>query len=96
MTVTPPAAAAPSAPKKEYTECRIQIRATGAKVSGVFKPTDTLDTVFAHVRAQLPAAPASFSLNTTHPRREFTVADGSLTLVDAGLMPSAALMLRAL
>ena len=96
----PAAAASPPAAakqKKEYTTCKIQVRASGAKpITHTFQAGETIGAVFEVVRAQMPTAPPRFSLSMARPRKDFTDADAAMTLQDSGLMPSAALNLKAL
>ena len=101
-TASPAAAAAPAATaapkqKKEYTTCKIQVRASGTKpITHTFQADDTIGAVFEHVRAQMPGAPPRFSLSMARPRKDYTDADSATSLKESGLMPSAALNLKVL
>eukprot|EP00053_Salpingoeca_punica_P024952 m.15249 g.15249 ORF g.15249 m.15249 type:complete len:326 (-) comp7348_c0_seq1:180-1157(-) len=85
------AAASPAPAKAPATECKLQIRDPKFGTSTMqLKPTDTLAVVFAAVRAS--RGPGPIKLSTTFPKRTFTEAEAGLTLQDAGLVPSAVLM----
>lgn len=93
VAAAPAAPAAATASAKTYTECRIQVRLhSGPAITAKFAPTDTLQTVHNHVRAQRTDGLVDFTLTTAFPpRRVFGPADMHLTLQEAGLMPSAVL-----
>lgn len=80
---------------KEYSKCRVQIRMQGVPpASASFPVTESLASVFDLARSKIPNCPPNFSLLLTHPRREFTPLDSAMDLKEAGLVPSAALMLK--
>ncbi|KAJ3030024.1 UNVERIFIED_CONTAM: hypothetical protein HDU68_010373 [Siphonaria sp. JEL0065] len=87
--VAAPATVVSAAGPREYAEARIQIRLPTGALTQTFKSTDTLATVSAFVAAQSGAAPGSFKLATTFPRK--VLDDQSKTLKELGLCPSAAL-----
>lgn len=81
---SPSASSAPAA-KKDYSECRLQIRLpTGQPQKATFAPSDPLSKVYAFVQDKLGAGFGPFSLLTPRPRRVFTPAELSLTLEQAG------------
>ncbi|XP_067019486.1 UBX domain-containing protein 1-like [Acropora muricata] len=94
----PSVAAAPSSPptveKKEYTTCKLQFRLTnGSTLTGTFQPTDTLETVCAYVNDNRTDGSTPFNLMTTFPRKTYSAGDLGTSLQDAGLVPSAVLIL---
>ncbi|ORY49166.1 UBX-domain-containing protein [Rhizoclosmatium globosum] len=86
----PAAAAASAAGPKEYAEARIQLRLpSGPPLTHTFKSSDSLSTVYAFVAEQTGAAPGTFKLATTFPRK--VLDESAVSLKDLGLAPSAAL-----
>ncbi|KAJ3030022.1 UNVERIFIED_CONTAM: hypothetical protein HDU68_010371 [Siphonaria sp. JEL0065] len=84
------ASAASAAGPKEYTEARIQFRLpAGGAITHMFPSTESLATVYAFVAEQTGAAPNSFKLATTFPRK--VLDDKTKSLKELGLAPSAAL-----
>ncbi|KAJ3078829.1 UBX domain-containing protein 4 [Rhizoclosmatium hyalinum] len=84
------AAAASAAGPKEYAEARIQLRLpSGPPLTHTFKSSDSLSTVYAFVAEQTGAAPGTFKLATTFPRK--VLDESAVSLKDLGLAPSAAL-----
>ncbi|XP_048586395.1 UBX domain-containing protein 1 [Nematostella vectensis] len=82
------------APPKDYSMCKIQFRLTnGATMTGSFQATDTLSAVVAYVQGNRTDGIAPFALMTSFPRKTFSPADMNTTLKDAGLVPSAVLIL---
>ncbi|OZJ05954.1 hypothetical protein BZG36_01180 [Bifiguratus adelaidae] len=91
-TTTTPAAPKVAAPKKDYTETRIQIRLDrGAPLTQVFKTDDTLSAVHDYVASQ--RGDSSFKLSSNFPRKLFREEDMSKTLKELNLVPSAALLI---
>eukprot|EP00045_Choanoeca_perplexa_P008447 m.78281 g.78281 ORF g.78281 m.78281 type:complete len:281 (-) comp14499_c0_seq1:1062-1904(-) len=93
---TPPASE-PTAtkPAKQHTKAKIQVRRTpGSPIILELTPTDTLGDVIAQVASTAGQDPSAVKLSLAYPRRTFTANDASLSLLDAGLVPSAVLMLR--
>eukprot|EP00041_Stephanoeca_diplocostata_P011252 m.182926 g.182926 ORF g.182926 m.182926 type:complete len:338 (-) comp18475_c0_seq4:2751-3764(-) len=93
------AVATTSAPKekKEYTTCRVQFRHSGGSpVTAKFAVTDTIESLFAHARANVPGLDATpFTLLMTRPRKEYHAeADGSTVLATTELVPSAVLIVN--
>ncbi|KAK9710220.1 hypothetical protein K7432_008570 [Basidiobolus ranarum] len=77
----------------EYAETRIQIRfPNGSALHNTFKTEDTLDDVYSYVESTGQAEPG-FKLMTAFPRRVLGREDGSKSLKDLQLSPSAALVL---
>eukprot|EP00039_Didymoeca_costata_P007503 m.100626 g.100626 ORF g.100626 m.100626 type:complete len:319 (-) comp13715_c0_seq1:1720-2676(-) len=90
-----PEKAKAAATPKEYTTCRVQIRMQGAPpATSTFQATDTLEAVFELARTKIQGVPPHFSLVMSRPHREYTIADAYMSVKEAGLMPSAALMLK--
>jgi len=91
------AAAAPIQPvveKKQHTTCKLQFRLTnGSTITGTFQATDTLETVRSYVHDNRTDGSAPFNFMTTFPRKTYTDADLGTSLQDAGLVPSAVLIL---
>jgi len=90
-----PAAQAPPAEKKEYTECRLQIRLPdGAALTHSFGVNEELAAVRLYVDMNRKdggtAAPITFM--TTFPRKVFSEGEMRKTLASLGLVPSAVLM----
>ena len=65
-------------------------------MTGSFKATDTLSTVSDYVSANRTDSSVPFALMTSFPRKTFAAADMDKTLKDAGLVPSAVLILTKL
>lgn len=74
--------------------CGQQFRLTnGSTLTGTFQPTDTLETVCAYVNDNRTDGSTPFSLMTTFPRKTYSAGDLGTSLQDAGLVPSAVLIL---
>eukprot|EP00042_Codosiga_hollandica_P028907 m.155530 g.155530 ORF g.155530 m.155530 type:complete len:326 (+) comp52912_c0_seq1:45-1022(+) len=90
-----PAAAAPvaaPAPAAVRTETKIQVRMlSGSPIVQVFSSSAPLQEVFNFVVFK-GGYSEKFSLLSTRPSRNFTLADANLTLQQAGLVPSAVLV----
>lgn len=73
---------------------REQFRLTnGSAITGTFQATDTLETVRNYIHENRTDGSAPFNLMTTFPRKTYTDADLGTSLQDAGLVPSAVLIL---
>ncbi|KAE8607642.1 hypothetical protein XENTR_v10011232 [Xenopus tropicalis] len=105
--ISPPAEASipattpsPSSPvqepptKKEYDQCRIQVRLLdGSALSQTFRAREQLAAVRLYVELNWPGgAPGPFNLLTSFPRRVFTEEDMEKPLQELGLVPSAVLI----
>lgn len=74
-----------------------QFRLTnGTAITGSFQATDTLSTVQEYVSTNRTDGSTPFALMTSFPRKTFTTADMNTSLKDAGLVPSAVLILTKL
>ncbi|CAG5133022.1 unnamed protein product, partial [Candidula unifasciata] len=88
---SPSASEAPS--KKEYTECRLQIRLTnGQTLTQTFGCKEPLSAVRLYVELNRTDGAGQFSLMTSFPRKVFTSADMDMPLDMLGLVPSAVLI----
>eukprot|EP01125_Pyxidicula_operculata_P008673 TRINITY_DN2890_c0_g1_i1.p2 TRINITY_DN2890_c0_g1~~TRINITY_DN2890_c0_g1_i1.p2 ORF type:complete len:206 (-),score=69.46 TRINITY_DN2890_c0_g1_i1:1090-1707(-) len=76
-------------PKKEYTECTIQMRfPDGSRLESKFDPQATINDVVEYIKQSKSGAIKSFTLSTTYPRKEFVSKDDlSVSLQAAGLAP---------
>ncbi|XP_069595412.1 UBX domain-containing protein 1 [Ranitomeya imitator] len=105
--ISPPAESPPAAPtpspsspvqepltKKEYDECRIQVRLLdGTALSHTFRAREQLAAVRLYVELNWPGGPEEpFNLLTSFPRRVFTEEDMEKPLQELGLVPSAVLI----
>ena len=87
----PPAGAVAPKEKKEYTECKLNIRLPdGKSVPTTFKPDQLLHDVRLFLVAE--TGMLEFELGTTFPRKVYALEDYKKTLRDLGLVPSAALI----
>ena len=74
--------------------CCQQFRLTnGSAITGTFQATDTLETVCAYINENRTDGSTPFKLMTTFPRKTYTDGDLGMSLQDAGLVPSAVLIL---
>lgn len=80
--------------KKEYDQCRIQVRLLdGTSLSQTFRAREQLAAVRLYVELNFPGgAGEPFNLLTTFPRRVFTEDDMEKPLQELGLVPSAVLI----
>ncbi|XP_067938821.1 UBX domain-containing protein 1-like [Watersipora subatra] len=91
--VAPAAASSTPVAKKEYTECRLQIRlSNGQPITQTFKANETLAAVRLYTSLSSGEAPGDFTFMTTFPRRVYTEEDMEAPLSSLGLVPSAVLM----
>jgi len=95
--VKPAAAPLPvqsDAPKKEYTEAKINIRLlNGATIQGIFKPDDTLQTVQQWIVSNRTDGTGPFFLMNTFPRKIYTQNELQTTLKAAGFVPSGTMVI---
>ncbi|CAF0745865.1 unnamed protein product [Brachionus calyciflorus] len=83
----------PTQEKKEYTECKIQIRLTdGSTMVHVFKPTEQLASVRLWIEMNRKDSVGKFNLMQTFPRKVYTEDDMMRTLTDLGLVPASSLV----
>lgn len=74
-----------------------QFRLTnGSTMTGSFQATDILSTVTDYVSSNRTDGSTPFALMTSFPRKTFSAADMNKTVKDAGLVPSAVLILTKL
>lgn len=79
--------------KKEYTECKIQVRLTdGSSMVQVFKPTEQLASVRLWIEMNRKDGAGNFNLMQTFPRKVYTEDDMMRTLTDLGLVPASSLV----
>lgn len=77
-----------------FLSCCRQFRLTnGSAITGTFQATDTLETVCAYINENRTDGATPFKLMTTFPRKTYTDGDLGMSLQDAGLVPSAVLIL---
>ncbi|KAJ8338007.1 hypothetical protein SKAU_G00369730 [Synaphobranchus kaupii] len=98
---SPPAEAVPSSPpgsqgpppaKKDYDECRIQVRLLdGSALTAVFKAQEPLAAVRVYVQMN-GVEGQDFTLLSPYPRRVYTDLDMEKPLRELGLVPSAVLV----
>lgn len=80
--------------KKQHTTCKLQFRLTnGSTITGTFQATDTLKAVRNYIHDNRTDGSTPFNLMTTFPRKTYTDGDMETSLQDAGLVPSAVLIL---
>lgn len=80
--------------KKQHTTCKLQFRLTnGSTITGTFQATDTLEAVRNYIHDNRTDGSTPFNLMTTFPRKTYTDRDMETSLQDAGLVPSAVLIL---
>ena len=73
---------------------RRQFRLTnGSTITGTFQATDTLETVRGYINDNRTDGSVPFNLMTTFPRKTYTDGDLGTSLQDAGLVPSAVMIL---
>lgn len=91
----PAAAAVVSAPKKDYTECRIQIRqSNGQPIVHSFGVKEQLSAVRLYVEInRTDGSSGPVKLMTSFPKKVFEEEDYENSLENLGLVPSAVLMI---
>jgi len=91
---TPAAAAAAPAPKKDYNECRLQIRqVSGQPIVHTFGVKEQLAAVRLYVQMnRTDGETGPIKLMTSFPRKVFSDEDYENTLENLGLVPSAVIM----
>jgi len=91
----PPVSAAPPAPKKDYTETRIQIRQpSGQPIVHAFGVKEQLAAVRLYAQInRTDGGDAPFRLMTNFPKKVFNDEDYENSLENLGLVPSAVLMM---
>lgn len=96
-TTAQPVQPAAAVEKKQHTTCKLQFRLTnGSTITATFQATDTLETVRSYVQENRTDGSAPFNLMTTFPRKTYTDGDLGTSLQEAGLVPSAVLILTKL
>lgn len=90
----PPAPVAPVEPKKEYDQCKLQIRLTnGQTLTQTFGANEELAAVRLYVELNRTDGDLPFTLMTNFPKKVFTEEDYSKPLSTLGLVPSAVVIL---
>ncbi|XP_030621671.1 UBX domain-containing protein 1 [Chanos chanos] len=90
--LSPPGNQGPPPPKKDYDECRIQIRLLdGSALTTTFKAQEPLAAVRVYVQMN-GADGQDFNLLSPYPRRVYTDLDMEKPLRELGLVPSAVLV----
>ncbi|XP_062856748.1 UBX domain-containing protein 1 [Trichomycterus rosablanca] len=91
---SPPENQGPPPAKKDYDECRIQIRLLdGSALVAVFKAQEPLAAVRVYVQMNSSdEQPQDFTLLSPYPRRVYTELDMEKPLRELGLVPSAVLV----
>ncbi|XP_048732683.1 UBX domain-containing protein 1-like [Ostrea edulis] len=90
-TAQPP----PTAEKKDYTECRLQIRLTnGQALTQTFSAKESLAAVRLYVETKRTDGSGPFTLMTNFPKKVFQGEDYEKPLDVLGLVPSAVLMVK--
>lgn len=93
----PASAAQPAAPteKKEYTDCRLQIRLTnGQALTQTFKAKEPLSAVRLYIELNRTDEKGNFNIMTTYPKKVFTPEDMEKPLDQLGLVPSAVVVVQ--
>ncbi|XP_064407904.1 UBX domain-containing protein 1 isoform X1 [Latimeria chalumnae] len=89
---TPPSSFQGPPAKREYEECRIQIRLLdGSTLTQTFRAKEQMAAVRLYVELNRTDGQEPFNLITTFPRRVFTEEDMEKPLQELGLVPSAVL-----
>ncbi|XP_059497506.1 UBX domain-containing protein 1 isoform X2 [Stegostoma tigrinum] len=79
-------------PKREYDECRLQIRLLdGSQLTQSFKSREQLAAVRLYIQLQQQDDLGNFNLMTSFPRKVFSEEDMEKPLQELGLVPSAVL-----
>ncbi|XP_059811288.1 UBX domain-containing protein 1 isoform X1 [Hypanus sabinus] len=90
--VVPQSSQAPPV-KREYDECRLQIRLLdGTQLTQSFKSREQLAAVRLYVQLQQQESNDNFNLMTSFPRKVFSEEDMEKPLQELGLVPSAVLI----
>lgn len=96
-TPAPPPAATvtqPPAEKKQYDQCRIQVRLTnGQTLTQSFGSKEQLAALRLYIQMNRTDGDGPFSLMTPFPRKVFTEEDMEKPLTELGLVPSAVIMI---
>ena len=80
--------------KKDYNECRIQIRLTdGKSIVQAFKATEQLAAVRLWIEMNRTDGTGKFNLMQTFPRKIYDEDDMMRTLKDLGLVPASSLVI---
>lgn len=83
--------------KKDYNECRIQIRLTdGKSIVQTFKANEQLAAVRLWIEMNRTDGPGKFNLMQTFPRKIYDEDDMMRTLKDLGLVPASSLVITKL
>lgn len=83
-----------STEKKDYNECRIQIRLTdGSTILRKFDTNENLAAVRLWIEENRKDGTGSFNIMQTFPRKVFTEDDMLKTLADLGLVPASSLVI---
>lgn len=93
----PATVAQPAAPaeKKEYTDCRLQIRLTnGQALTQTFKAKEPLSAVRLYIELNRTDEKGDFNIMTTYPKKVFTPEDMEKPLDQLGLVPSAVVVVQ--
>ncbi|XP_050036730.1 UBX domain-containing protein 1-like [Dermacentor andersoni] len=92
--VKPAAPVAPLEPKKEYDQCKLQVRLTnGQTLTQTFGAHEELAAVRLYVELNRTDGDFPFTLMTSFPRKVFTEEDYNKPLSALGLVPSAVVIL---
>lgn len=88
-----PAASAPAAPKANlHTEARLRLQTPNGNIMKTFPADTTLFEVAQAVQSENGTQVSSFTSN--YPKKIYDATDFGMTLKEAGLAPSAALIVR--
>lgn len=81
--------------KKDYDECKIQIRLTdGKSIVQTFKAKEPLASVRLWIEMNRTDGAGKFNLMQTFPRKVYTDEDMARSLVDLGLVPATSLVIQ--
>ncbi|CAD6235803.1 GSCOCG00007989001-RA-CDS [Cotesia congregata] len=91
----PAPAPTPAAPKRDYTETRLQIRLTnGDTLTQTFGAKEQLSAVRLYIEMNRTDPPGPFNLLTNFPRKVFSFEDYDAPLDVLGLVPSAVVIVQ--
>ncbi|XP_074108911.1 UBX domain-containing protein 1 [Cotesia typhae] len=94
-TPAPAPAPTPAAPKRDYTETRLQIRLTnGDTLTQTFGAKEQLSAVRLYIEMNRTDPPGPFNLLTNFPRKVFSFEDYDAPLDVLGLVPSAVVIVQ--